>query len=159
MEGQLNYNTDGASKENPGESAYGFCFRDKHGDLIYAQAKGIGIATNIKEEARAIYEALSISAKKGFQNLEIAKILEYIIREVHQQQVTIKHIYREGNQMADYLANLAIGQTEIQKYENFAELPTTGKHIINIDKAQIPTIRIKTKQIQHHASSDSEIYT
>ncbi|KAK4717905.1 hypothetical protein R3W88_016243 [Solanum pinnatisectum] len=141
-EGQLKCNTDGASKGNPGESAYGFCFKDKHGDLIYAQAKGIAIATNIEVEARAIQAALSISAKKGFQNLvietdsmslmkmilktwripwKIAEILEYIIREVEQQQVTIKHIYREGNQMAYYLANLAIGQTEIQEYENFTE--------------------------------------
>ncbi|KAK6791865.1 hypothetical protein RDI58_010946 [Solanum bulbocastanum] len=148
--------------------------KDKHGDLIYAQAKGIGIATNIEAEARAIQAALSISAKKGFQNLvietdsmslmkmilktwripwEIAEILKYIIREVQQQEVTIKHIYREGNQMADYLANFAIGQTTIQEYVNFAELPTIGKHIINIDKAQIPTIRIKTKQIQHHATA------
>ncbi|KAK6773985.1 hypothetical protein RDI58_029224 [Solanum bulbocastanum] len=155
-EGQLKCNTDGARKKYPGESAYGLCFRDKHGDLIYAQAKGIGIAINIEAEARAIQTALSISAKKGFQNLviemdslslmkmilktwrvpwEIAEILEYIIREVQQQQVTIKHIYREGNQIADYLANLAIDQTEIQDYENFVELPKIVNRIINMDKA------------------------
>lgn len=66
---------------------------------------------------------------------EIAEILEDIIREVKQQQVTIRHIYREGNQMADYLANLAINQAEVHEYESFVELPTAGKCIINIDKA------------------------
>lgn len=60
-------NTNEASNENPGESAYGFCIKDRHGDPIYAQAKGIGIATNIEAEARAIEVALAMSAKKGFK--------------------------------------------------------------------------------------------
>lgn len=53
-EGRLKCNTDGASKGNPGESSYGFCFRDSNGDLIHAQAQGIGVATNIEAEAKVI---------------------------------------------------------------------------------------------------------
>lgn len=177
-EGQLKYNIDGASKGNTRESAYGFYIRDRQEDLIYAQAKEMGIAKKIEAEARAIQTTLFVSAKKGYQNLvietdslslqkmilrtwkipwEIAEILEDIIRKVQHQQVTIKHTFREGNQMDDYLENLAINPTEILEFGSFADLPTIRKRISNIDKAQIPTIRIKTKQIKHHVSSNSKI--
>ncbi|KAH0649910.1 hypothetical protein KY284_029822 [Solanum tuberosum] len=36
-EGWIKCNTDGASKGNPGMSSYGFCLRDKNGDVIYAE--------------------------------------------------------------------------------------------------------------------------
>ncbi|KAK4716559.1 hypothetical protein R3W88_014897 [Solanum pinnatisectum] len=166
----LKCNTDGASKGNPGESAYGFCFRDSNGDLIHAQAKRIGFATDIEAEARAIHAALQFSKEEGWQDMEIettkniiqriwripweiAKMIDVIIREVQQQQVTIKHIYREGNQMADYLANVAMNQEGMHTFRPFTELPRIGKCIINNDKAQIPNIRIKTKQIKSHERS------
>ncbi|KAH0776334.1 hypothetical protein KY290_007745 [Solanum tuberosum] len=55
---RLKFNTDGASRGNPGMSSFGFCIRDGRGDLRYAKAKGIGIITNTEAEALAIYKAL-----------------------------------------------------------------------------------------------------
>ncbi|KAH0715454.1 hypothetical protein KY284_008359 [Solanum tuberosum] len=49
-EGWITCNTDGASKGNPGKSAYGYCIRDGNGDLIYAEAHNIGEATNMEVE-------------------------------------------------------------------------------------------------------------
>ncbi|WMV44204.1 hypothetical protein MTR67_037589 [Solanum verrucosum] len=48
---------------------------------------------------------------------EIAEIMDEIIREVQQQNVTVQYIFRDGNQMEDYLANIAIISTKkgIQK--------------------------------------------
>ncbi|KAH0661632.1 hypothetical protein KY284_026563 [Solanum tuberosum] len=54
QEGWVTCNTDGASKGNPGKSAYGYCIRDKDGDLIYAEAHNIGVATNMEAEVTAV---------------------------------------------------------------------------------------------------------
>lgn len=165
-------NTDCARKGNSGKSAYDFCIRNNDGNLIYAQAKGIRVTTNIEAEARAIQEALYVSAKEEFQNLvietdsmslkkiilkiwrvpwELTEILEDIIKKVQLRHITIKHIYKEGNQMTDYLANLAINNTEVQEFRHFTDLPVTGRQIISIDTTQIPNIMIKTKHIKSHA--------
>lgn len=47
----LKCNTDGVSKGNPGLSANGFCIRDGDGDLVYVEANGIGVNTNMVAEA------------------------------------------------------------------------------------------------------------
>ncbi|KAK6791791.1 hypothetical protein RDI58_010872 [Solanum bulbocastanum] len=135
---------------------------------MYAQAKGIGLDTNIEAQATTIQETLKISYRKRFQNLlietdslslkniiqmtqripwEIGEIMEDIMKEMRTQKAKIKHISREGNPIADYLANLAINQTDIQEFNEFAELPIADKHIINLDKTQISSIRIRTWQI------------
>lgn len=38
VNGGLVCNTDGASRGNPGPSAYGFCIRNSEGNLVYAEA-------------------------------------------------------------------------------------------------------------------------
>jgi len=43
-------NTDGACRENPGQSSYGFSIRNSRGDLIYAEAQIIGEAINMEVE-------------------------------------------------------------------------------------------------------------
>ncbi|XP_026378825.1 uncharacterized protein LOC113273297 [Papaver somniferum] len=45
---------DGASRGNPGVAGYGFVCRDDQGGFIYAEAKGLGIATNYIAEIMAI---------------------------------------------------------------------------------------------------------
>lgn len=44
-------NADGASKGNPSNISYGFCIRNINEDVIYAEARFIGQATNIVAEA------------------------------------------------------------------------------------------------------------
>lgn len=62
-EGTLRCNTDGASKGNPRESAYGIFFRNWEGNLVYAQTEQIGITTNIEAETRAIRMTLKVFRK------------------------------------------------------------------------------------------------
>lgn len=40
-------------------NAYGFCLRDKEGNLVYAEAHNLGVGTNMEEENMAIVKALS----------------------------------------------------------------------------------------------------
>lgn len=49
-EGWLKYNTNGASKGNPGVSSAAFCLRDHKGDLVYAEGAKIDDITNTKAE-------------------------------------------------------------------------------------------------------------
>ncbi|WMV18780.1 hypothetical protein MTR67_012165 [Solanum verrucosum] len=79
------------------------------------------------------------------------------MEEVRTQKVKIKHIFREGNQIADYLANLSINHIEKQEFNSFIDLPTTGKRIINMDKIQTPSIRIRYKKIRRHEVPRSDI--
>ncbi|KAK4721675.1 hypothetical protein R3W88_011908 [Solanum pinnatisectum] len=73
--------------------------------------------------------------------------MEDIMKEMRTHKAKIKRISGEGNPIADYLANLAINQTDIQEFNEFAELPIADKHIINMDKTQISSIRIRTGKL------------
>ncbi|XP_060190462.1 uncharacterized protein LOC132619635 [Lycium barbarum] len=124
-------NTDGASRGNPGRSAYGFCLRDAEGNLLYAQAEEIGYATNIEAEIVAILEALRYCKQQGLHNIifqtdsqTIQKILSEEwkppwnitgwVEEVEEYKrdldVIFNHTLREANKLADALANFALDE-------------------------------------------------
>lgn len=117
-----------ASRSNPGDSYYGICFRNWEGNLVYAQTEQIGIATNIEAEARAIKITLKISLEKGWHRVvietnlrktmniiykkwrcpwELVEEIEEIDDYLQHPNRSIKHMFREGNQLADFLANRA----------------------------------------------------
>ncbi|WMV43438.1 hypothetical protein MTR67_036823 [Solanum verrucosum] len=75
------------------------------------------------------------------------KNIEDIQRNISMKQVQIRHIFREANQFADYLANMALDQAEKIQVRSFYNLPSKGRRIINIDKQQILSLRIKTRRI------------
>ncbi|WMV09900.1 hypothetical protein MTR67_003285 [Solanum verrucosum] len=60
---------------------------------------------------------------------------------------TITHIFREGNGLADSLANITMESQSEHQYLKFQELPLKERRILNVEKAQIPTLRIWTRQI------------
>ncbi|KAH0757706.1 hypothetical protein KY290_021199 [Solanum tuberosum] len=162
-------NTDGSSKGNPGDSAYAFCIRDVRGDLIFAEAQQIGITTNIMAEAVAVLKALSYCRQSqhrkvivetdslGIRNFllrewkipwELSEILEDAIAMIEQEGIQVKHVFREGNQLADALANNAHNHTEKQVYNQFNQLPVICRKILNMDKRQVMSLRIKTRKIK-----------
>ncbi|KAH0661911.1 hypothetical protein KY284_026842 [Solanum tuberosum] len=161
-------NTDGACRGNPGQSSYGFSIRDKNGDLIYAEAQRIGEATNMDAEIMGVWKALRYCEIKNIQNiiLEIdslvlknmitnqwripwayAEKIEDIQRSITSRQVHVKHMFREANNLADYLANAALDQTETVQAHGFYDLSSKGRRIINTEKHKIPSLRIKTRRI------------
>lgn len=108
--GLLFCNTDGASKGNPGDSAYGFCVRNCEGNLIYAQEEKMGNATNFEVGAKATQMALKVCSEKGWQKViletdsnslmhiinekwkypwELLEVIEKIVGSIERKQATI----------------------------------------------------------------------
>lgn len=162
-------NTDGACKGNPGLSAYGFCIKDGHGNLKFVEARGIGVATNMMAKAEAIKQALKASSTTEFSQLivesdslglvnilkgswKIPRKLMDIIEEIKELmgglQIQIRHTFREANQLADFLANKTVNKTQCMQFSSFLELPSMARRILNTDKYQVPTVRIKTRRIR-----------
>lgn len=127
----------------------------------------LGHMSNIQAEANVILQALSYWKKeedaakiletdslelvrviKGQMHSpwEIIDIVEEIKLQVQTQQI-IQHIFREGNQLAVYLANQAVEEERDLVFGDFKSLPKVARQIINTNKQQIHTLRIKTKKI------------
>lgn len=167
-QGRLKCNTDGDSKGNLGQGAYGLVARGDERNLIYAQAGGLGFTTNMIAEMTAILEVVRLCALRNWHDMEIESnslALVNIVRNVWRIpwemieavdeirnlmsniNATITHIYREGNTLADYSANLATQSEHATTFNNFQQLPTAGRKILNMDKMQIPNLRIRPTRI------------
>lgn len=130
-------NTDGASRGNPGMSTCAFCIRDDKGDLVYAKAKGLGVTSNTQAEMEAIKEALQYLPDKEFKEVvietnslvlmqminniwkvpwELIEQIEDIRERTHAIQAKIQHTFREGNTVADALANEVIDEQLSTEY-------------------------------------------
>lgn len=78
---------------------------------------------------------------------EVAEMVEEIQEHIRRQHIQINHIFREGNKLAEYMANLATNESTTLVYNSFTQLSKEGHQIININKAQIPSIRIRIKRL------------
>ncbi|XP_075095205.1 uncharacterized protein LOC142173504 [Nicotiana tabacum] len=157
-------NTNRASKGNPGPSSIGFCVRDEARDLVYAKSIDTGVTTNVVVEAQAILQGLeycvthekhplilesgSLTLKKDIEgewdspwciSAEVQKIKE--IKNYF--NVILQYIFREGNTLADFIANIVFSGAATNQFLSFSKLPSTGKRIVNLDKLQIPNLRVR----------------
>ncbi|XP_060202124.1 uncharacterized protein LOC132630571 [Lycium barbarum] len=128
----------------------------------------MGIATNMEAEAEAIKQALKFCKDHNIQQVqletdslvllnilqdtwiipwELRNQVEEIKQDMRAIQVQINHIFREGNMLADFLANHALDHAEI-KVHDFILKPPEGRRILNMDKSQLPQLRIRTRRIQ-----------
>lgn len=132
---ELVLNTDGGSRNNPGNAAIGFVISDTTGNVLETQKKYIGIATNNEAEYQALLSgvqhianfypdchALTIYADSELMVKQIRG--EYKIREshlkvfadaIHQTLKSFKsykiiHILRAKNKLADKLVNEALDE-------------------------------------------------
>ncbi|XP_019232503.1 PREDICTED: uncharacterized protein LOC109213197 [Nicotiana attenuata] len=161
--GWIKVNTDGASRGNPGRSSIGFVLRNEEGDLIYGCGKEIQEGTNTEAEAKAILEALKFCVLHDYVLIELHtdsmmlrnvlngewKIPWGIVQQVEEikelltkANVSVAHTLREGNKLADHLANYALDFGDIEAQE-FWELDIQGRRIVNDDKSQCPYLRVK----------------
>jgi ribonuclease HI len=122
--------TDGASKGNPGPAAIGIVFGQRNGELLCSHAEVIGRATNNVAEYHAVVRALEHCARWKIKRVVLHLDSELIARQLTgvyrvkspdlrplYQRVThlmrdlksfrIRHIPRENNRHADFLANQA----------------------------------------------------
>ncbi|KAL0283183.1 UNVERIFIED_CONTAM: putative ribonuclease H protein, partial [Sesamum radiatum] len=128
QEGWYKLNMDGASKGNPGISGAGGILQDQLGKVIFAFQEPLGIATNTQAELSAIHRGLQIYVSRGLRKVwietdatAIIKLisapqrgawnlqanLQNIRKILNQMEHKLSHIFREGNQVADFLANQA----------------------------------------------------
>ncbi|WMV47399.1 hypothetical protein MTR67_040784 [Solanum verrucosum] len=63
-------------------------------------------------------------------------------------EVAIVHTLREGNKLTDFMANIvfSFAGTNSICYNDFQDLPSEAKTILNMDKSQIPNLRIRKFQ-------------
>ncbi|WP_462137165.1 ribonuclease HI family protein [Candidatus Mycalebacterium sp.] len=124
-------NIDGASKGNPGKSAIGIVIIGADGRVVSKIRKFIGTATNNQAEYTALITALRAAAKLGQMRLRVktdslllanqmnglwkvrhpeifALFKEAKEAEKLLEEVSISHVRREENTVADGLANEAI---------------------------------------------------
>ena len=129
--GVLEVFTDGASRGNPGPAAVGIVFRVKGGPEVAQHSETIGKATNNVAEYRAAVTALEHCKRWGVNRVHLFMDSELIVRQLHgtyrvkspdlrplYQQVVflskdlgdfkVRHVKREKNAHADFLANLAL---------------------------------------------------
>ncbi|XP_019237995.1 PREDICTED: uncharacterized protein LOC109218121 [Nicotiana attenuata] len=161
--GWIKVNTDEASRGNPGRSSIGYVLRNEEGDLVYGCGKEVQEGTNTEAEAKAILEAMKFCVENDYVLIKlhtnsmmlknvlneewsvpwnIAAMLEEIKELMNRSNVTVAHTLREGNILADHLANYALDFGVIEA-NNFWELDIQGRKIVNDDKSQCPYIRVK----------------
>jgi ribonuclease HI len=125
--------TDGAARGNPGPAGLGVVIEDDQGMRLRGLHRYLGIATNNEAEYHAVIDGLKAVADWKPDRLEVnldsKLVVEQIkgnyrvkkpeLQQLHRRakellkgfaEVDIKHVDRERNKGADYLANLAIDE-------------------------------------------------
>ncbi|KAL2237402.1 UNVERIFIED_CONTAM: putative ribonuclease H protein, partial [Sesamum indicum] len=163
QEGWYKLNTNGASKGNPGISSAGGILRAHLGQVIFAFQEPLGITSNTQAELRAIHRGLKICIEKGFHNIWIETdamviiklissprqgawdhqiTLQSIRKLLRQIEYKISHIFREGNQVAAFLANQVCTSQQLSILTK-EHLPSKVKDIVNLDSCGLPHVRLK----------------
>ncbi|CAL1397034.1 unnamed protein product [Linum trigynum] len=126
IHGWVALNVDGASNGNPGAAGAGGVLRDGTGNWIAGFLANFGTATAILAELWAVFHGLDMAWKKGYRAVRLesdsqlaiqlinnrsdpvhphATLLSAIRRKIGQDWlVSITHVYREGNRVADWLS-------------------------------------------------------
>ncbi|KAF5182656.1 hypothetical protein FRX31_027758 [Thalictrum thalictroides] len=156
--GWVALNTDGASQD--GEAVGGGVMRDHEGAHLSNYFSYYGKGTNNLAETRAILDGLTYCEMLGYARIQIQtdskmslqwfnrsletpwhlKVWWQLIHSLSQNmQVTILHVYREGNNSADHLSKVGIRKKSKGAININAD--SRLKQILMGDKAQIPNIR------------------
>lgn len=149
LEGWIKVNTDGASRGNPDRSAIDFSVRNEFGDLRYAIRKEINEVSNTEAEAIAIVETPRLCRSHNYSHIWlqtdsmllkniiegswkspwcIVEHVEEIMELIKGRNFRVSHIYREGNKLADHLANYALDVGTIECHE-FWHLDSQGRRL------------------------------
>jgi ribonuclease HI len=128
-------NIDGASNGNPGISSCGGIFRDHEANFILAFAEPLQITTSYVAELSGAMRAVEIAFQKNWRQLWIESDYVLVVSAfnnptrqvawqlrnrwknvmfmISQMHCMVTHIYREGNQVADTLANHGLNLNSI----------------------------------------------
>ncbi len=136
-------NIDGASRGNPGPASYAVVVRNADGEVIEKLAKNIGSQTNNVAEYYGLIAALDYATTRNISALRIRSDSELLVRQMQgrykvksadlkplyeraakmAKQIpyfTIEHVRREYNADADALANVALDNAGVPKFDGGA---------------------------------------
>ncbi|KAK2424264.1 hypothetical protein QL285_034644 [Trifolium repens] len=154
-------NIDGASNGNPGNASCGGIFRDHEANFIYAFAEPLGFASSYVAELCGAMRAIEIAFQQNWFNLWIesdssvvvaafsnpAKPVAWQFRNrwknimfmVRQMNCIVTHIYRDGNQVADSLANHGLTSSSLVFWN---DPPLFISDSFNRNKQGLPCFRL-----------------
>lgn len=133
LQGAYQIYVDGASRGNPGKAGAGAAIKDAEGNVVRKLKSYLGIMTNNMAEYSAMIMALKAARDMGIKDVRIHADSELMVKQLNGvyrvkshdlmplfleathllgafDEYKISHIYREGNGLADSLANEAIDQ-------------------------------------------------
>ena len=155
-------NTDGAAKGSPSQAGGGVIIRDHRGGLVSAMAMNIGVCHAFKAEVMALLKGLELARELKISKLQIqldnlacVQMLQardsgrnectHLLRQCIQiiqcddWEVQIRHVYREGNKAADWLANS--GVVQLLPLSIFSSAPRGLSSILDEDLSGVATPR------------------
>jgi ribonuclease HI len=129
----LTLHFDGGSRGNPGPAGIGVVLLDEDGTPLYELGEFLGRCTSNFAEYTALLRGLAAAKIMQARSVAIKADSELVVRQINGMykvkspdlkplylrakalmqeigNVTISHVYREGNARADELANLAMDQ-------------------------------------------------
>ena len=132
-------NIDGASNGNPGNSACGRIFRDHEANFLNCFAESLGHSTSYIAEISGAIRAIEIAYQKGWRNLWLETDSSLVVLafqkdgnvawflrnrwknmkvKLRQMSCVVTHVYREGNEVADALANHGLSLQSLTVWED-----------------------------------------
>src|SRR5579864_5925555 len=134
-------NIDGASRGNPGPASYALVLKDASGKVVFQLGKKIGRQTNNVAEYYALLAALDYAVGRGIKALRVRSDSELLVQQMRGrykvksadlkplnerasklarqlEYFAIEHVPRESNREADGLANVALDQAGVPKFES-----------------------------------------
>jgi ribonuclease HI len=126
---------DGASKGNPGLSSCSGIFRNNDVDILLCFAEPLGFASSYLAELQGALRAIEVAHQMNWKNLwieidSVLVVLAFKNPDIHvawslrnrwhnalvllrQKKIIVSHIFREGNQVVDCLANHGLSLNSI----------------------------------------------
>jgi ribonuclease HI len=154
-------NIDGASSGNPGNAACGGVFRDTFSEFLFAFAEPLGIASSYHAEICGALRAIEFAFENHWSNLWLETDSLLVVSafthpdrpvvwplrsrwknvqvRLRGMNIIVTHIYREGNKVADQLANFGLTAIGLSTW---SIAPEFLKDSLENNKLGMPNFRI-----------------
>ncbi len=110
---------DGASRGNPGESAFALLIGNEKGEILYQVAGRIGIATNNEAEYRALLEALDAAIRLGIQSITVFSDSQLLVNQINGayriNSPKLRSLYQEAKARIQRLRKFALLHIDREK--------------------------------------------
>ncbi|OIT19637.1 hypothetical protein A4A49_55186 [Nicotiana attenuata] len=85
-------------------------------------------------------------SKKVATLWRLEETMKKIRRIVNDHDIITRHCFREVNKVMDNLASLSYNTDEIQIFTQFNRLPSQIRGVLNVDRWQLPSFRVKKRK-------------